>query len=217
MDGTLVDTMRLQPYLVQKYLVGGRLSFSEVQERMAVIYYLNRYTWFRPKTLPLFIRQFHFSYLRFIIVAPLIVSLYVGFFLKGERVFPGVKKSLIRLKRGGFRLGLVTNGTKFETKLKARSILECFDFIVTSSEASKKKPHPEMILKGIGKAGSTPEETLYVGDTIVDMKAAKRAGTRFALVTTGTFGPSVVRIGDQRPELTFRSIRELADWILSKD
>ena len=215
MDGTLIDSMRLQPFLVYKYLAKRKITFKEVQRRMAVIYYLNKYTWFRPRTFPLFIRQFQLNFMSFLFQAPLLVGMYLMYISRGERIFSGVKENLERLKQENYTIGLVTNGTPPEIRLKVASILDCFDLIVCATDVKKKKPNPDMILKGMKKAGSNPKSTLYVGDTIVDMKAARNAGCRFALMTTGTFGPSVVKIGNEKPEFVFESIPQLADWILA--
>ena len=74
-----------------------------------------------------------------------------------------------------------------------------------------------MIIKGMKKAKSNPNNTLYVGDTLVDMKAAKNARCDFALMTTGTFGPNVVKIGNKKPRLIFESIQELKNYLLTRN
>ncbi|MHA2297987.1 MAG: HAD family hydrolase [Candidatus Hodarchaeales archaeon] len=221
MDGTLTDTMRLQPYLFHNFLLPPskrkELSFKEVQRRLAVIYYLNRFSWFRLSSFPLFARQFNLGYLRLLTVTPIVAVQYWRALFSRERLFPGVKESLLKLKKRGFKVGLVTNGMDFEVSRKIKSIEHLFDVRVTASDVTRKKPDPEMILKGMKKVMTNKEETLYVGDTIVDMKAAYNAGCKFALMATGTFGPAVVKIGSRKPELVFNSIQELVDWILVND
>ena len=64
------------------------------------------------------------------------------------------------------------------------------------------------------KAKAKPEETLYVGDTLVDFLASKNAKTQFALVTTGTFGPSVVAIENEKPQNIFQNLTELEKFVL---
>ena len=213
MDGTLTDTMRLQPYLIQKYLVGRKtgsvLSFSQVQRRMAVIYYLNHFTWFKVRSVPLFLRQFEVSLVRFLFNAPIVVLQYLRAIRAKERTFFGTADMLRVLKNRGYILGLATNGRKFEVNRKIKSLLNLFDFVITSSDVRKKKPSPEMLLKAMKLAKSRPEESVFVGDTLVDMLAARNAGMHFLLVTTGTFGPSVVRIGSERPKSVIKSIQEL--------
>ena len=71
-----------------------------------------------------------------------------------------------------------------------------------------------MILKGIKKAGVKAEETLYVGDTLVDFLASKNAFCQFGLVTTGTFGSDVVTIGKEKPQNIFHNLTDLTKFIL---
>lgn len=221
LDGTLVDTMRLQPYLINKYFLSSnkhdKLSFSEVQRRMAVIYYLNHFTWFKLKTLPLLRQQFQINYLEIFFKAPIIIFQFVRAMRSYERIFPNVQKNLERLKFANIKIGLVTNSRNFEIKRKVNSILPLFDEKITASDVTKKKPNPEMLLKCIKNTKSQPKTTLYVGDTLVDMIAASNAHCNFALVATGTFGVSAVKMGLKRPEYVFNNTTELVDWILSDE
>lgn len=216
MDGTITDTMRLQPLLIKKYFLSdsNSISFGEVQRKMASIYYYNNYTWFKPKTPIFFAKIFQKPLLRMISVSPIMAFQYWRA-LQHEQTFPSAPSVITNLRKKGLKVGLVTNGTNFEVKLKIPSIFKLFDFQVTASDVSKKKPNPEMIIIGMKKALSTPEDTLYVGDTLVDMLAAKNAGCDFALMTTGTFGAEVVKIGKQKPQQIFSSLQKLEDFILN--
>jgi HAD superfamily hydrolase (TIGR01662 family) len=221
MDGTLTDTMRLQPYLVRNYLLSSsqrkNLSFQNVQERLAVIYYINKFSWFKLRSFSLFVRQFQISYVKLFFKVPIIITQYIRAIRTKERIFSDVRDSIIKIKESGLEIGLVTNGKEFEVNMKLKSIKNMFDVTVTASDVIKKKPHPEMILKGIKKLRSNPKDTLYVGDTLVDMKAAKNANCSFALMTTGTFGPNVVRIGREKPGYVFSSVSELTDWLITSN
>ena len=135
--------------------------------------------------------------------------------LRKERTFKDSESSLKLLKEKGFIVGLATNGTDFEVALKIPSIINLFDLRVTSSDVTHKKPNPEMILKGMKKAGVRPEDTLYVGDTLVDFLASKNASTKFALVTTGTFGADMVKIGKEKPQNIFQNLTQLTEFILN--
>ena len=135
--------------------------------------------------------------------------------LKQERIFKETEEVVENLKKNGILVGLATNGTYFEVKIKIPSIVPLFKILITSSDVTKKKPNPEMILKGIEKAKVKPEETIYIGDTIVDFLASTNAKTDFALMTTGTFGPNVVAIGKKKPKNVFHNLKELENYILA--
>lgn len=213
MDGTLTDTQRLQPWAVRRYALGSKVPFREVQRRMASVYYHNHFTWVNPKTPVLLSKALDISVLRLLVAGPL-MAFQVLRGMRKERLFADAVATLTTLKDNGFMVGLATNGTKFEVKHKISSVIDLFDVLVTSSDVSRKKPDPEMIAVGMRKAGRKPEETLYVGDTLVDMLAAANAQTHFALVGTGTFGPEVVRVGQDRPEHVFPSLTALRDFLL---
>jgi HAD superfamily hydrolase (TIGR01509 family) len=214
MDGTLTDTMRLQPYLIKNILLSkSTISFIDVQKKMASIYYRNKFTWFKPKTPILFAKVFKISVFRMFLFTPILILQYWRA-LQKERLFNDCEVVLKILKDKKYLIGLATNGTDFEVEIKIPSIVNFFDFKITSSDVTHKKPNPEMILKGINKAGVQPNETLYVGDTVVDFLASKNAKTHFALMTTGTFGPEVVNIGKEKPSHVFSNLQELKNFIL---
>ena len=215
MDGTITDTMRLQPQLIRTILLKDKLPFRETQKKMSSIYYHNKFTWFKPKTPILFAKVFGISPFRMFFYVPILVLQYWRA-LQTERIFKDSEPSLKELKEHGCIVGLATNGTDFEVGIKIPSLVkkDLFDLKITSSDVTHKKPNPEMILKGIQKAGVKAEETLYVGDTLVDFLASKNAGTEFALVTTGTFGPDVVAIGSEKPKHIFANITQVKNFVL---
>lgn len=215
MDGTITDTMRLQPFLIKTIILRNSLSFRETQRKMASIYYHNHFTWFKPKTPILFAKVFNISVFRMLFLSPMLVLQYWRA-LRQERLFKDSSSVLKSLKEKGYIIGLATNGTGFEVSLKIPSLLKqnIFALKVTSSDVTHKKPDPEMILKGLKKAGVQPHETLYVGDTLVDFLASQNAGTEFALVTTGTFGSDVVAIGEKKPSHIFNDLTSLEDYII---
>lgn len=57
--------------------------------------------------------------------------------------------------------------------------------VIGYTEGDVGKPDPENALKIMKNAGVTREETIYVGDMIVDYETAKNAGMRIALCDWG--------------------------------
>ena len=60
--------------------------------------------------------------------------------------------------------------------MRDREVLDMFETIITSEDASQPKPSPEMVLKACKKLGLKPAETYYLGDSEADILAAKAAG-----------------------------------------
>lgn len=66
--------------------------------------------------------------------------------------------------------------------------LEIVDYVQTSEDTSVHKPDPkvfEPLLKWAAAHDITPQEILYIGDGLQDMRAANAAGFAFLGVTTG--------------------------------
>lgn len=60
--------------------------------------------------------------------------------------------------------------------LDRHGLREFFDSVVISGEVGVKKPDPRIFSFALDKAGLTPAEVAYVGDTQEDMQAARAAG-----------------------------------------
>jgi phosphoglycolate phosphatase-like HAD superfamily hydrolase len=61
-----------------------------------------------------------------------------------------------------------------------------FDGIVGREDVEIRKPHPEPVLKCLGHLGLAPQETVYIGDSPIDIQAGKAAGSYTIGVLTGT-------------------------------
>lgn len=103
---------------------------------------------------------------------------------KNATVIKGVPEMLKELSiRPDVQLGIVTSKVRDEYENyfhQMFDIAKYFDFAVTASDTVKHKPFGDPIVKAMDDSGSKPEETIYVGDTINDMKAATDACAHFA-------------------------------------
>lgn len=81
-----------------------------------------------------------------------------------------------------FELNLFTGRTRqeFSFTFDAWPSTSHFRTIVTSDDVTQSKPHPEGLLRILGKR--EPETALYVGDNIDDAIAARDAGVPFAAI-----------------------------------
>ncbi len=69
--------------------------------------------------------------------------------------------------------------------LKYLGIKNKFQYIVTADMVKNKKPDPEGILKILENLKEKPEDTFMIGDTELDILAAKSAGIKSVAVTWG--------------------------------
>lgn len=71
-----------------------------------------------------------------------------------------------------------------------------FKVAITSADTKKHKPAPDPILAAMNKMGADPATTVYVGDTINDMKAAHAAGAKFAGALYSSANPDSIKDSD---------------------
>ena len=102
-------------------------------------------------------------------------------------LFESVPATIAALRVLGFPLGIVS--TKFRYRIEAilerEGLHDAFGVIVGGEDVAEHKPDPTGLLTAIGRLGSVPASTLYVGDSVVDAETAKRAGVPFVAVLSG--------------------------------
>ncbi len=104
------------------------------------------------------------------------------------RAMPWARGALRRLARHGIRVGLVTASTRavVEPNLARLNLAGVFEAAVFADDTERGKPHPDALLLALDQLGIAPADTIYVGDTTVDLEMATAAGARFAAVGTTT-------------------------------
>jgi len=128
---------------------------------------------------------------------------------KYARLYPQVKILLQYLKKKGYRLAVASNRpTKFSLIiLRVLKIRDDFDYLLCADKLKFGKPHP-LILNTIRKKFRVgADQTLYVGDMVIDLLAGKRAGIRTIIVTTGSSNRKEIAAG--QPYLIIKSIKDL--------
>ena len=103
-------------------------------------------------------------------------------------LYPGVREMLAKLRSRQIRTGIVT--TKYHYRIDQILVrfgaAELINAIVGAEDVNRPKPDPQGIYLAMQRLESTPETTLYVGDSVVDALAARQAGIAFVAVLTGT-------------------------------
>ncbi len=112
-----------------------------------------------------------------------------AFFLADEfagiHPFPGTVPLLDALRLRGIVLGVASNRQQPVHPLKATGLEKYFSAVVGMGDVPLGKPAPDMILKCMADLGCDSSSTLYVGDTLDDIRAARDAGVRALGLTTG--------------------------------
>ncbi len=99
---------------------------------------------------------------------------------------PGVDKMLKQL-HGRYPMAVVSTRDEHGTMifLEQFDLVKYFDVIVTGLSAEHTKPYPDPILLAAKTMNVAPENCLMIGDTTVDMRAGKSAGTQTVGVLCG--------------------------------
>ncbi len=124
-------------------------------------------------------------------------------------LFPGIAAVL-----GAARCALAVHtnkpGAMARRILEGLGVLERFVAVLGGDEAPR-KPDPAGTLQLITRAGSRPEETIFVGDSRIDCETAAAAGTRFVAVTWGLVPATA--LASAGATIFARSPAELAPWL----
>ena len=106
--------------------------------------------------------------------------------------FQGVEEALVRLKQRA-PLGIVTNKPHHLTLqlLDALQWTHHFQIVVGGDLLSERKPSPAPLLHAVKQLGSRPSNTVFIGDTEVDAKAAQAANIAFIAVPYGRVASAV--------------------------
>jgi HAD superfamily hydrolase (TIGR01549 family) len=128
------------------------------------------------------------------------------------RPVDGVGETLRDLSRR-YHLGLVTTRSRNDasTFLAQQGLTDIVQVIAGREDTWRLKPHPSPIRFAAEKLGVPVERCLMVGDTTVDILAARSAGARSAAVLSG-FGEEdeLERAG---ADLVLESASELREWM----
>jgi pyrophosphatase PpaX len=141
-------------------------------------------------------------------------SLYRNSFPDMAVGFQGIPELLQGLRKSGKSLAIVTSETSAlsDYALKAFSLHDYFDALVTSDHVSKRKPDPEGIHMALKKIQLGPEDCVLVGDSAMDIAAGKKAG-----LVTGAALWGAETWGDPRlagPDHLFSDVQELSKFFL---
>ena len=106
-----------------------------------------------------------------------------GLATRKARWFPKVKRTLVTLRKRGYKLGLISN-THWRVSQKLRKEFEdFFDVGTLSYEHGYAKPHPAIFVATLNKLGINANQCLHVGDDpIADIQGAKSIGMKTAFI-----------------------------------
>jgi len=128
---------------------------------------------------------------------------------------PGAKEVVVQLNKK-YKLGLLSSKTRvlMYPHLKQINLSEkFFKFIYSSDDVKHHKPDPRVFSQAIKKLKLKKNEILYVGDSIYDCIAARKAGLNFVAVLTGIYRKKDFRKLRIKSDNILKSIKLLPIWL----
>ena len=183
-DGTLVDSVPDLAYCVDQMMRAiGRPGYGETRvrdwvgngvERLVRRALIGRLEGEPPDA------DFERAY-------PIFLDLYAENTSQRSLLYPGIEAGLEWLKAQSYTLGCVTNkAARFtEPLLRDLGIRDYFGLVVAGDTLPKKKPDPLPLLHAAQFFGVDPAESLMVGDSVSDVKAARAAGFDIVCMSYG--------------------------------
>lgn len=111
---------------------------------------------------------------------------YLHHYLVHTKAYDGMKGTLIVLKSRGYTLGVVTNKYNELSQIMISHFFpNLFDIVQGEEPRFQKKPNPEMVNYAMKKLGFNTSNTIYVGDSYVDIETAKTAHIPLILANYG--------------------------------
>lgn len=102
------------------------------------------------------------------------------------RPYNGIPALLAALRQAGVKVGI--NSNKFDAALQSLCRIhfpDLYDIAAGECETTPKKPDPTAALRIMAATGVDRKDTIYIGDSGVDLDTAKNAGVDSAWVSWG--------------------------------
>ena len=131
-----------------------------------------------------------------------------------SELYPGAKAVLDALRAAGIKLAVCTNKLEPIAKdiLEKLRIAHCFEAILGGHAKRPRKPDPASLWEAVDKSGGSAERTVMIGDSKVDLDAARAARIPVILVS---FGYSKVPAAQLGPDAVIDSLKDLPEALAS--
>jgi HAD superfamily hydrolase (TIGR01509 family) len=136
---------------------------------------------------------------------------FYGPFLHELMPLDGAADLLRATKRAGLVVVLATSASAKEARhlRDALAADDVIDAVTSKDDAEASKPDPDIVQTALDKSGLDAPEAVFVGDTVWDVEAARRAGLDCVAVLTGGIAEHDLR--DAGAVAVYRDPRHLLD------
>jgi phosphoglycolate phosphatase len=123
--------------------------------------------------------------------------------------YPGVREGIDYLKEKNIKLGCVTNksGQFVGPILEKLGLMDDMSIVIAGDTLAKKKPDPMPLLHAASVFEVDPKQSLMIGDSVSDVKAARAADFQIVCVSYGYNHGNDIR--DTNPDAVVDSLADL--------
>lgn len=106
------------------------------------------------------------------------VAILKAHYLEDVGPFPGARALVDRLRSRGLICAVVTSAKAADVAdlLRIAAVADLMDPVITSDDADRGKPEPDLVAIAVERLGLTAGECVFIGDTPYDVAAAAGAG-----------------------------------------
>ena len=210
MDRTLLDTVvnfrKLMQIVGEEYMAGG-VPQEVIAEDAKIMSTMNSAAWLKANLTPAQIAEINER----IETRSIAVELET---VDQAKPFPGAKEFVEKLIATGYKVAILTRGSKGYVKqcLEMCGMTDLFKVIIDREDTTpeERKPHPKAMGYVSERIGVPCANILYIGDEPVDFKTATSAGTMFVGVETGPLDRAKWEAVAGKDVVTYPSITEFA-------
>jgi 2,3-diketo-5-methylthio-1-phosphopentane phosphatase/HAD superfamily hydrolase (TIGR01509 family) len=140
---------------------------------------------------------------------PIMRKKYEEVYLGKTRFLDGAREVLEVLHSQGIHLGVASNkfGRFSRGALSHLGVSDYFESVIGAGDVPRNKPFPDMIHAALREMSLSPEEVVFVGDTLTDIETGKEAGVDVYALPTGFY--SKTELSQKRPKRILRNLKEL--------
>ncbi|MHA4990734.1 HAD family hydrolase [Cetobacterium somerae] len=181
LDGTILNTQKMNIFPLQKLILeefGKEISYNDLLKYCAY-----------PGKQTIKMLGFHDiekSYEKWV--------KYVNEFEEGATLYDGFTEVFETLYKHGIKIGIASSKMRkqYQIDFIPTGLEKFIDCAVLAEDTTLHKPNPDPLLLGAKLLNLSPENIVYIGDTIADEVSSKKAGMGFALASWGAFNPSEI-------------------------
>jgi phosphoglycolate phosphatase len=101
------------------------------------------------------------------------------------KLIPGTEATLKSLKQRGIKIGIITRNCEDAVRKVFPNLNDFCDVFVSRNSVKKVKPHPDHLTFAMESLKTSGEESVMVGDHVIDIQAGKGVGMKTIGVLTG--------------------------------